>query len=49
MLLSEYLLEYMELEVVTNSSQYKSASIVNLVLAVPLDIHKTNEVYNLDM
>ena len=39
----------MELEVFTNSSQYKSANIVNLVLAVLLQIHQINEVCNFNM
>ena len=33
----------------TNSPQYRNANISNFVLAVPLEINKTNEVYNLGM
>ena len=35
------------LEVFANSPQYKNADIANFVLAVPLEMNKNNEVYNM--
>ena len=35
------------MDVFTNFRQYKNANIANFVLAVPLEINKTNGVYNL--
>ena len=37
------------LEVFTNSPQYKNANIANFVLAVPLEINKNNEFHNIQM
>ena len=36
-------------EVLANSTQYKNANIAHFILAVQLEINKTNEVCNLHM
>ena len=37
------------LEVFTNCTQYKNVNIARLVLAMPLEMNKTNEVCNLEI
>ena len=39
----------MSIEFFTISPQYKNANIANFILALPLKINKSNEVYNLEM
>ena len=40
---------YGQIEVFTNSLQYKNANIANFISAVPLEIKKINDVSNLEI